>query len=83
MFFNQDLLVKLKDKTRRKYTDSRNGHLAWGDYRDAIQTCRDGIRKAKVQMELNSATDVKNKKGLYRCINQKRKAKESPVPLKK
>jgi len=34
-------------------------------------------------MELNSATDVKNKKGLYRCINQKRKAKESPVPLKK
>lgn len=61
-WLNKDLLVKLKDKTRRKYTDSRNGHLAWGDYRDGIQICRDGIRKAKAQMKLKLARDVKNNK---------------------
>ena len=44
--------------------------------------CRDGIRKAKAQMELNSARDVKNsKKGFYRYIGRRRQAKESVPPL--
>ena len=44
--------------------------------------CRDGIRKAKAQMELNLARDVKrNKKGFYRYTGQKRQAKESAPPL--
>jgi len=35
--------------------------------------CKAGIRKAKVQMELNLARDVKNnRKGLYRYICQER-----------
>jgi len=33
-------------------------------------------------MELNLARDAKNnKKGFYRCVNQKRKVKESTTPL--
>ena len=40
--------------------------------------CRDGVRRAKVRLELNLARDAKNnKKGFYRYVNQKRKAKES------
>ena len=40
--------------------------------------CRDRIRKAKAQMELNLARDVKdNKKGFYRYIGRRRQAKES------
>ena len=39
------------------------------------------IRKAKVQMELNLMRDVKNKKGFYRYIGQKRQAMESVPPL--
>ncbi len=43
--------------------------------------CRDKIRKAKVQMELNLARDVENnKKGLY-CIGRRKQAKESVLPL--
>ena len=43
--------------------------------------CRNRIRKAKAQMELDLARDVKdNKKGFYRLIGRRRQAKES-VPL--
>jgi len=34
--------------------------VAWEEYRDATWTCRDGIRKAEVEMELNLSRDVKN-----------------------
>ena len=47
--------------------------MAWEEYRDAIWTCRNGIRKAKVQMELNLANNVKNvKKRFFRYSGQKR-----------
>ncbi|KAK4830121.1 hypothetical protein QYF61_008548 [Mycteria americana] len=40
----------------------------------AIQVCRDGIRKAKAQLELNLARNVKNDKmGFYKYVAQKRK----------
>ena len=40
--------------------------------------CRDRIRKAKAQMELNLARDVKdNKKGFYWYIGRRRQVKES------
>lgn len=48
---------------------------------DAVQMCKNGIRKAKVQVGLNLARDVKNKKGFYRYIDQKRQAKESVLTL--
>ena len=41
------------------------------------------IRKAKVQMELNLVKDVKDKKGFYRYIGRRRRAKESVPPLMK
>jgi len=53
----------------------------WGEYRDAVQTCREGIRKAKVQMELNLVRNVKNNKRSYRYTGQKRQTKESLPPL--
>jgi len=44
--------------------------------------CRDGVRKAKVWMELNLARDAKsNKKGFSRYVSQKRKVKESVTPM--
>ena len=46
--------------------------------------CRDRIRKAKVQMELNLVRNVKdNMNGSYRYIGRKRQAKESAPPLMK
>ena len=44
--------------------------------------CKDRIRKAKAQMEMNLARDVKdNKKEFYNYIGRRRQAKESVPPL--
>ena len=46
--------------------------------------CRDRIRKAKAQMELNLVRDMKdNNKGFYRYIGRRRQVKESVPPLVK
>lgn len=34
--------------------------MAWVEYGDAIWTCRDGLRKTKVQMDPNIVRHVKN-----------------------
>jgi len=70
------------EENRRAHTgNGKKECVAWEEFRDAVWTCRDGIRKAKEQMELNLARDVKNKKRFYRNIGQKRDAKESLHPL--
>lgn len=40
--------------------------MVWEKYRDAVQMCRNGVRKAKVEVELNLARNGKNKKGFFR-----------------
>ncbi|KAK4815066.1 hypothetical protein QYF61_015350 [Mycteria americana] len=51
------------------------------DVWDAAWMCRDGIRKAKAQLEFNLAKDLKNnRKSFYRCVGQKRKMKENAHP---
>jgi len=43
--------------------------------------CRDVVRRAKAQLELNMAKDAKNnKKGFYRYVSQMKKVKESVPP---
>ncbi|PKU34089.1 rna-directed dna polymerase from mobile element jockey-like [Limosa lapponica baueri] len=60
----------------------KKGQASWEEYRDVARLCRDEVRKAKAQLELNSARDVKkNKKGFYRYINQKRKVKGNVPPV--
>ncbi|KAK4806903.1 LOW QUALITY PROTEIN: hypothetical protein QYF61_012624 [Mycteria americana] len=76
-WLSKDLLVKLKCK-KEMHRQWKQGHVSWEEYRDSAWMCRDGIRKAKAQLELNLARDVKNnKKGFYRYIGQKRKIKEN------
>lgn len=56
--------------------------VAWEEYRDVVHTCKDKIRKAKVQMELNIARDLKNnKKGFYKYIGRKKQTKDNVPPL--
>jgi len=74
-------MVKAGEK-KGKYRQWKQGRITWEEYRDAVWTCRDGIRKAKAQMELNSARNVENnKREIYRHTGQKRQAKESVPPL--
>ena len=59
----KDLQLKLREK-REMYRKWKQGCVSWEEYRAVVHVCRDRIRKAKVQMELNLARDVKdNKKG--------------------
>jgi len=52
------------------------------EYRDLIRSCREQIRKTKVQLELRLDTVVRdNKKCFYKYINNKKRAKENLHPL--
>ncbi|KFR04113.1 hypothetical protein Y956_00814, partial [Nipponia nippon] len=79
VWLSKDLLLNLRCK---KEVHSQWKQGTWGEYREMARTCRYGIRKAKAQMEQKLARDVKNnKKGFYKYIRQKRKAKESVTAL--
>ena len=74
-WLSKDLLGTLRVK-KGAYKLWKQGRVTWEEYSDAVQTCRRRIRKAKAQVELNLARDVKNnKKTFYRYIGQKRQAK--------
>ena len=76
-----NLLVKMREK-KGKYRQWTQGCVTWEESSDAVQTCRDGIRKAKAQMGLNSVRDVNNNKmGFHRYKSQKRQAKENVTTL--
>ncbi|CAM4609133.1 unnamed protein product [Caretta caretta] len=52
------------------------------EYENIAQACRGVIRKAKAQLELQLARDVKgNKKSFYRYVNNKKKVRDSVGPL--
>jgi len=58
----------------------KQGQASGEEYRNAARLFREGVRKAKVQMELNMARDAKNKKGFYKYVSQKKKVIESIHP---
>ncbi|CAM4588838.1 unnamed protein product [Lepidochelys olivacea] len=52
------------------------------EYKNVARACRNEIRRAKSHLELQLARDVKsNKKGFFRYVGNKKKAKESVGPL--
>ena len=55
---------------REVYRKWKQGCISWEEYSAAVRVCRDRIRKAKAQMELDLARDVKDNKGFYRYIGR-------------
>ncbi|KFQ18254.1 hypothetical protein N331_11172, partial [Merops nubicus] len=81
-WLSQDLLVRLKNKMRL-HKQWKQGQISWGEFRDAARLCRDKVRKAKGQLELNLGREAKeNKKGFYKYMNQKKKVKEGIPSLR-
>ena len=71
------MLAKLRKK-RELHRQWKQGLASWEEYREAARLCRDGVRKAEAQLELNLARNAKNnKKGFYRYVSQKKMVKES------
>ncbi|GAB0206587.1 hypothetical protein GRJ2_003124300 [Grus japonensis] len=59
-----------------KVLEGKGVQESW--YRNVVRVCRDATRKAKAQLELNLARDVKDKKkGFFKYISSKRKTKEN------
>ena len=80
-WLNCKLLSLLKTK-RETYQRWKSGRIPVENYRGIARACRDAVRKAKVQLKLKLARDVKNcKKGFFRYINNKQKPKENNGPL--
>ncbi|KAJ7396532.1 hypothetical protein BTVI_144293 [Pitangus sulphuratus] len=43
--------------------------MTWEEYRDEVQLCRDGVRKAKAKLKLNLARDpTSSRKGFYSVL---------------
>jgi len=55
------MLIELKSK-REMHRQWKQGQVSWEEYRDTAQSCRDGIRRTKAQLQLNLARDAKNDK---------------------
>ncbi|GAB0201721.1 mitochondrial enolase superfamily member 1 [Grus japonensis] len=80
-WLKRELLLGLREK-RRVYHSWKKQQATQEEYRDLVRSCRDKSRKAKAQLQLNLATDVRdNKKCFYKYINNKKRAKENLHPL--
>ncbi|KAK4827718.1 LOW QUALITY PROTEIN: hypothetical protein QYF61_021018 [Mycteria americana] len=67
---------------RRVYNLWKKGQATQEDYKGVARLCREKIRRAKAELELNLATAVKdNKKNFFKYISSKRRAKENLQPL--
>ncbi|CAM4582215.1 unnamed protein product [Caretta caretta] len=80
-WLNSEILADLKHK-KEAHKKWKVGHMTREEYKNSAQACRNEIRRAKLHLELQLARDVKsNKKGFFRYVGNKKKAKESVGPL--
>ena len=78
---SKELVHKLKGK-KKIHEMWKKGLTTWEEYRSVVRACRDAMRKAKARLELTLAKVIKdNKKGFFKFVNSKRKARENVAPL--
>jgi len=65
-WLNNELLAEIRRK-RKVHGMWKKGQSTWEEYRNVVRACRDAMRKAKSQLELNLARDINNnKKGFFK-----------------
>ncbi|CAM4574228.1 unnamed protein product [Lepidochelys olivacea] len=80
-WLNSEILVDLKHK-KEAYKKWKIGQMTREEYKNVARACRNEIRRAKSHLALQLARDVKsNKKGFFRYVGNKKKAKKSVGPL--
>ncbi|KAK4823954.1 LOW QUALITY PROTEIN: hypothetical protein QYF61_008340 [Mycteria americana] len=80
-WLTRELWLELRKK-RRVYDHWKKGQATQEDYKGVARLCREKIRRAKAELELNLAAAVKdNKKHFFKYISSKRRAKENLQPL--
>ena len=74
---NRELFMRLQEK-KRIYLLWKNGRATRKEYKEVVKMCREKIRKAKAQLELNLASRVKKNKTLfYKYISSKSRTKDN------
>ena len=74
---NRELLLRIQEK-KIIYLLWMKGRATWREYKEVVRMCREKIRWARGQLELNLAIEVKeNKKISNKYINCKRRTKEN------
>jgi len=74
---NTVLLTELKHN-KEIYRWWKEGQAIWEEYKDIVHSCRNGVRKAKAQLELMLMKEVKgNGKGFSKYIVMTKKARGS------
>jgi len=76
---SQNLLFQLKHK-KEMHRWWKQGQVSWEEYRNSGQFCRDGVRKAKVQLQLELARKAENKKGFYRRVSKRGRSQKVYPP---
>ncbi|KAK4823310.1 hypothetical protein QYF61_000523 [Mycteria americana] len=80
-WLTRELWLELRKK-RRVYDLWKKGRATQEDYKGVARLCREKIRRAKAELELNLAAAIKdNKKYFFKYISSKRRAKENLQPL--
>ncbi|KAK4826721.1 hypothetical protein QYF61_010974 [Mycteria americana] len=80
-WLNRELWLERRKK-RRVDDLWKKGQATQEDYKGVARLCREKIRRAKAELELNLATAIKdNKKYFFKYISSKRRAKENLQPL--
>ncbi|KAK4808512.1 hypothetical protein QYF61_005829 [Mycteria americana] len=80
-WLTRELWLELRKK-RRVYNLWKKGQATQEDYKGVARLCREKIRRAKAELELNLAAAVKdNKKHFLKYISSKRRGKENVQPL--
>ncbi|KAK4826013.1 hypothetical protein QYF61_003786 [Mycteria americana] len=80
-WLNGELWLELRKK-RIVYDLWKKGQASQEDYKGVARLCREKIRRAKAELELNLATAIRdNKKHFFKYISSKRRAKENLQPL--
>ena len=73
----RELFLRLQEK-KRIHLLWKKGWTTRKEYKEVVKMCREKIRKAKAQLELNLAAGGKgNKKLFYKYINSKRRTREN------
>ena len=55
---NRELFLRLQEK-KRIYLLWKKGRATWKEYKELVKMCREKIKKAKAQLELNLAAGGK------------------------
>ncbi|KAK4825642.1 hypothetical protein QYF61_001427 [Mycteria americana] len=79
-WLNREIWLELRKK-RRVYDLWKKGQATQEDYKGVARLCREKIRRAKAELDLNLAAAVKDNKNFFKYISSKRRAKENLQPL--